>query len=314
MLLVTIGPKTSSLKNLNLISKHSNFFRLNGSHGNIKWHESVSRRIKKIDKNIKILLDIPGIKMRTLNKKNTFIKKEELVLFYYKNKPLKKIKKIELSNPIPSVTKKTKNFTISDGNFDFKIINIKKNFIIGKSKQTFSLLPKQGINLPFSYFDEKFQKNIILNFLKKIKNIKHDLLGISFIQSKKIIDYVKKNTKNKLIVSKIENYKGLKNFKEIVLNSDYVMVDRGDLLAELGNTNLFKNFYKILKYSLVKKVPFIAATGNLESMLIQNRPFKSEIFTLGFYKFMKVKLVMLSEETAISKNWLKIIKWYKNHF
>ena len=46
-------------------------------------------------------------------------------------------------------------------------------------------------------------------------------------------------------------------------------------------------------------------------MQIRNRSSKSEIFTLGFYKHMKLDLIMLSEETAISKNWLITLKWLK---
>ena len=56
------------------------------------------------------------------------------------------------------------------------------------------------------------------------------------------------------------------------------------------------------------------ATENLESMINSQTPTKSEIFTLGYYKQMNVDSIMLSDETATSKNWKNIIQWLYKFF
>ena len=77
-LLPTIGPITASEKNLRKILKISNLVRLNGAHNDLIWHKKISYRIKKINSNAKILLDLPGVKPRTNNKKVCNIKFGEI--------------------------------------------------------------------------------------------------------------------------------------------------------------------------------------------------------------------------------------------
>ena len=164
MILPTIGPVTSSYKNLKLVLSYSKFVRINGSHNKISWHKNISKIIKKIDKNSRILLDLPGIKPRTLNKNVLKIKKNEIVGFYYKitnPKILKNIQKIKLTKNLPKIEKK-KNFSISDGKYLFKTISYGKNYIIGKSLGEFSLNIKQGLNIPNSKYDDVLQENIYI--------------------------------------------------------------------------------------------------------------------------------------------------------
>jgi pyruvate kinase len=309
MILATIGPTTCSNKNLKIISKYTNFLRLNGSHNSIAWHEKVSKEIRRINPKIKILLDIPGIKPRTLNKKNLPISENDNLIFYFKKKPSNKLRCIELSKPLPKIKKNSKIFSITDGKYNFKITKIKKDYIQGKSLDDFVLFPNQGLNVPHSIYDEKSQESAYLKFLKKAKNIKYDAIGLSFIQSKKMVKKIKSDLKNIEIVSKIENCLGLLNFKSIAMESNFIMIDRGDLTAEVGDTKLFSSILKISNFLKRQNLPLIIATGNLETMMSRSTPSKSEVFALGFYKHMKFDHIMLSEETAISKNWLRTIKW-----
>ena len=55
------------------------------------------------------------------------------------------------------------------------------------------------------------------------------------------------------------------------------------------------------------------ATENLSSMLTKNSPNKSEIVSLGFSNLLKIDRIMLSEETAISNNWKRTLKWLNKY-
>ena len=63
---------------------------------------------------------------------------------------------------------------------------------------------------------------------------KVDFIGISFVESGKHIDKIRKiiNSNTPLIVAKVENSKGLENLDDIVSNADVIMIDRGDLSTE----------------------------------------------------------------------------------
>ena len=105
--------------------------------------------------------------------------------------------------------------------------------------QDFTLSKKKGLNIPMSIYDDKGQEKLYFKFLKKIEKFEIDLIGLSFVQNSKILKKIKQKYKNYILVSKIENYLGYKNRKEIIQDSDAVMIDRGDLSAEVGVTKLF---------------------------------------------------------------------------
>jgi pyruvate kinase len=310
-ILSTIGPATENSNNLRKIVNHSKFVRLNGAHNDLFWHKKICSRIKKINPSCKILIDLPGIKPRTLNSKNLLIKKNQKIIFYFgKKKKINDVTQIQISKPLPKF-KKPLSFSVSDGKFIFKFISKGKNYIIGKSKEQFTLLSKKGLNIPFSIYDNKFQEKVYLDFLKKIKNFNFDAIGLSYVQDHKLVDKMRYKS-NKIIVSKIENDQGCKNMSSICQSSDIIMIDRGDLAAEIGDTNLYNQTIKISKCAKYYGKLLIMATENLETMILNNAPTKSEIISLSFSKSLNADYLMLSDETATSKKFLKIINWLKN--
>jgi pyruvate kinase len=312
-ILCTIGPISQNYSNLKKILNHSNFVRLNGAHNTIDWHTKTSNLIKKINPNCKILIDLPGIKPRTANLEIIKIKKNQIVKFYFAKKNLNKNKNslnIPLTKPLPKFGK-IKNFTVADGRYNFEYISHGKNFILGKSIYEVNLLPKKGLNIPGSVYSDILQEKIYLNFLKKISKLQIDAIGLSYVQNSKIIKRIKKKT-NKIIVSKVENSLGCSNAKEISENSDIIMIDRGDLSAEIGENNLYKETINISKFAKKNGRLLIMATENLESMIYNSAPSKSEIISLSFSKSLNADYLMLSDETATAKKFLSILKWFKN--
>ena len=319
-ILATIGPATEKISNIKKILNITNLVRLNGAHNTIGWHEKISKLIKKINPNSKVLIDLPGIKPRSLNKDDIYIKKNEVIFFVYgklKNQN-KKNKIINISRPLPR-SKSSKYLTVSDGKYSLKILNKGKNYIKVKSLESFVLKIGKGINIPNSLYSDNYQKKLFIGFLKKIKKVEYDALGLSFVQNEKIIKTIKKITNKKLIVSKIENTQGCKNLDKIIAESDLIMIDRGDLSAEIGDANLFGMIENISKKTKENGKPLIMATENLESMINNSSPSKSEIVSLGFSLKVFSDVIMLSDETATSKKFSKILKWLntflkKNNF
>ena len=157
---------------------------------------------------------------------------------------------------------------------DFKSIN--KNIITGYQKN-FDLSPKKGLNIPLSIYDNNLQKKIYLKFLKKISKLEIDCVGLSFIQSHKVIEDLKKKFPNLLFISKLENLLGYKNRKKIIKHSDAVMIDRGDLAAEVGVTKFLSYTNDIIKDAKSFAKPTIIATENLNSLISGSSPTKSDV-------------------------------------
>ena len=315
-ILPTIGPASNSINSLRKILKFTNTVRLNGSHNNISWHIKTSIIIKKLNKNCKILIDLPGIKPRTENLDKVIVNKNQKVIFFYKKKPKisninYKLIFIKISKPLPKFTN-IKFFSISDGKYILKFSRKGQNYIEGISLQHFVLLPKKGLNIPDSLYSNREQLKLYFNFIKKIKKVKFDAIGLSFIQDEFVLKILRKRFPHLILVSKIENLNGLKNVNKITNNSDIVMIDRGDLSAEIGDTKLFDAIITISKTCKFFGKPLIMATENLESMMVNSAPSKSEIVSLAFSHQIQADQIMLSDETATSRNYLKILFWLKN--
>ena len=310
-ILTTIGPASDG-KNLKYFINNSDFIRFNMSHNVISWHKKNIDQIKKINPNKLILVDIPGVKLRTLNKKSIFIKKGEKVKFSYK--VLKKENNvILLSNPLPKIKKNSKFFYLSDGTFEFKNLNIINRILTGISCQNFTLNPKKGLNIPFSIYNDKTQEKLYFSFLKKISRLNIDCVGLSFIQNSNILKKLKKKYPKLIFISKIENYLGYKNRKDIIQNSDAIMIDRGDLAAEVGISKLSEYSDNIIidTKSIGKSV--IIATENLNSLIYNEIPTKSEVMNIDYCLQKKVDYLMLSDETTTSINSKNTVRWLSNY-
>ena len=306
-ILPTIGPITQDISKLKTIFRYCKIVRLNASHNKVKWHKDTINKIKKIENDVDILLDIPGIKPRTNNEKTIFVKKNQIIKFTYKK--TRNSDDILTTKALPKSNKKNKYFSVDDGKLVFKIIKSSKDSLIGKALDNYKIHPKKGINIPLSVYDNQEQRKNYLKYLNYFKKCNFNLVGLSFVQNHKLIIFLKKKYPHLLFVSKIENSEGLKNAENICKYSDVVMIDRGDLSAEIGGDKLFDSIVKISNYAKKFGKPLIMATENLENLGKNILPSKNDIISLGFSSQVNSDIIMLSEETAVEKNWKKTIVW-----
>ena len=310
-ILATIGPASEDVSSLKSIAKHTNLFRLNGSHNEISWHKSTIKKIRQICPDAFILLDIPGINPRTNNNEKIIINENQEILFGNSNTN-KHYLSIELTKPLPKFDNNIKTFSINDGQYFFDVIEHGNDFIVGKSRSQFSLLPKKGVNLPYSIYNENEQFETYLKFIEKIINFDIDGLGLSFVQTGKIVSEIRKIVPQLVLISKIENSEGLNNCSQIISKSDAIMIDRGDLAAEIGLLDLY-NSIEIISYETKKfGKPLIMATENVESMINRELPSKSDVMSIVHSISIGSDCIMLSEETATAKNGLEILAWLRN--
>lgn len=307
-IIVTIGPTCQDEVSLKEFSKKTNIFRLNGSHGTLEWHQNIVKIIRKVCPNAFILMDIPGIKPRTNNTDNIFIETGREVVFGNPKQNEKRLT-VRLTKDLPKYDKNLKNFSVNDGQFEFDVVSCGDEYIIGRSQSSFMLLQKKGINLPKSIYDEEKQLKIYQEFLDKIKDMEIDGLGLSFVQTGDLIGKIRSRVPNMVLVAKVENSEGLRNCTDIVNQSDAIMIDRGDLAAEIGFDFLYNSIITISDQTKAHGKPLIMATENLETMVDRELPSKSEIMSIAHSISIGVDCFMLSEETATAASGQQTVKW-----
>jgi pyruvate kinase len=307
-ILVTIGPASDDQTSLTEFSKKTKLFRLNGSHGTLDWHKAAISSIRKACPDAFILMDIPGIKPRTSNVDKIQISRGQEVVFGDPTKGEIRLS-IGLTKDLPKHEKSLTNFSVNDGQFEFDLISSGENYVVGRSRSNFTLLPKKGINLPSSIYDEIQQSEIYKSFINKVKAMDIDGLGLSFVQTGQLVDQIRNFAPNLVLISKVENSEGLRNGLDIIKQSDAIMIDRGDLAAEIGLENLYDAIETISDNTKAHGKPLVMATENLETMLEREVPSKSEVMSIAHSASIGVDCIMLSEETATADSGQEIVNW-----
>mgnify|MGYP000873093153 CR=1 FL=1 len=314
-IVATVGPACNTYeKLLELVKAGANVFRLNFSHGTHEDKAEIIKLIKRINKeqpyNISILADLQGPKLRVGDIENGSIDLEvgDTITFSSKEKIVGTKEKVYVSYPNLHVDVKTGDkILIDDGKIEVVVIDITPD---GDVKVAVSnggkLLPKKGVNLPDTEISLPPLTEKDLADLEFIMNHVVDWVALSFVRkAEDIIDLkarlAERNCKSK-VIAKIEMPSALKDLRNIILESDGVMVARGDLGVELPVEKVPMVQREIIRKCIHRAKPVIVATQMMESMIENVKPNRSEITDVANAVLEGADAVMLSAETASGKH------------
>ena len=309
-IVATVGPSCDTYEGLlELVKAGVNVFRLNFSHGTHEDKKAVIEKIWKIIKaepyNISILADLQGPKLRVGELENGKIELTTGQEFIFTTeKMVGNSNKIYVSYPnLCTDVKPGERIFLDDGKMELlveKILNDKE--ILVSVTLGGILLPKKGVNLPDSELTmpsltEKDKTDLEFIFTQKI-----DWLALSFVRKpidiielKKII---RENNSKLKVIAKIEMPEALKNLRDIIVESDGIMVARGDLGVEIPVEKVPMMQKDIIRKCMHRAKPVIVATQMMESMIDRTKPNRSEVSDVANAVMEGADAVMLSGETA----------------
>merc|ERR1711933_601583 len=128
-----------------------------------------------------------------------------------------------------------------------------------------------------------------------------DYIALSFVQSAGDVKECRKHCGDKpiKIISKIENVEGLKNFEEILAESDGIMVARGDLGMEIPMEKVWMAQKMMISKTKAAGKYVVTATEMLASMEDKPFPTRAEACDVANAVFDGSDAVMLSSEVAM---------------
>jgi pyruvate kinase len=319
-IVATVGPACDSYeKLLELVKAGVNVFRLNFSHGS---HEDKARIIDSIRKindtepyNISILGDLQGPKLRVGEIENNALEVfPGDILTFTNEKVVGNIERIYVSYPNLHADVKIGNkIMIDDGKMEVKVVKVEKNNDV-KVEVTMGgvISSKKGINLPDTKISLPALTEKDLIDLEFIIEQKLDWVALSFVRNVKDIVILRskltdRNSKTK-IIAKIEKPEALVNIRDIILESDGIMVARGDLGVELPVEQIPLIQKQLIKKCLHRAKPVIVATQMMESMIDRIKPNRSEITDVANAVLEGADAVMLSGETATGKHPVLVVE------
>ncbi|HSB92991.1 MAG TPA: pyruvate kinase, partial [Flavitalea sp.] len=300
-------------KLLELVKAGVNVFRLNFSHGAHQDKLAIIEHIRQINStepyNISILGDLQGPKLRVgeiLN--NALDVNPGDVLTFTNEKCVGTLERIYVSYPNLHADVKVGNkIMIDDGKLEVKVVSIERNndvkveVLLGGT-----LSSKKGINLPDTKISLPALTEKDLEDLDFIIDQKLDWVALSFVRSVKDIvilrsKLMEKRSKTK-IIAKIEKPEAVVNIRDIIIESDGIMVARGDLGVELPVEQVPLIQKQIIRKCIHRAKPVIVATQMMESMIDRSKPNRSEITDVANAVLEGTDAVMLSGETATGKH------------
>jgi len=312
-IVATVGPACDSYeKLLELVKAGVNVFRLNFSHGSHEDKAKIIDFIFKINKsepyNISILADLQGPKLRVGDLEGGAIEINEGDILTFSNEKVVGTKeKIYVSYPdLHSDVKVGEKILIDDGKLEVVVKEITKNKEV-KVMVTLggTLLPKKGVNLPDTAISLPSLTEKDLTDLDFIMKQKVDWVALSFVRSPEDIIDLKRRIKSAghkaKVIAKIEMPQAITNLRDIIIESDGVMIARGDLGVELPVEEVPLIQKDIIKKCLHRAKPVIVATQMMESMIDRTKPNRSEITDVANAVLEGADAVMLSGETATGK-------------
>ncbi len=314
-IVATVGPACDTYeKLLELVKAGVNVFRLNFSHGahddKLKIIQHIRHLNEKEPYNISILGDLQGPKLRVGDLQNGAleIEKGDILTFTSKEKIIGTKEKIYVSYPnLHADVKVGDKILIDDGKLEVVVIDITENDEV-KVAVTYggTLLPKKGVNLPDTAISlpAMTEKDII--DLAFIIEQELDWVALSFVRKAEDIIELKKMLAEKnsvtKVIAKIEMPSALTDLRNIILESDAVMVARGDLGVELPVEKVPAAQREIIRKCIHRGKPVIVATQMMESMIDRVKPNRSEITDVANAVLEGTDAVMLSAETATGKH------------
>ncbi len=309
-IVATVGPACDTYdKLLALVKAGVNVFRLNFSHGSHEDKSQIIEHIRNINKtepyNIAILGDLQGPKLRVGEIENNALPVVAGdILTFTNEKCVGTLERIYVSYPNLAGDVKIGNIIlIDDGKIEVEVVDILRNGDV-KVEVTLggTLSSKKGINLPDTKISLPALTEKDLADLNFIIDQQLDWVALSFVRNVKDIVILRskleeRKSKSK-IIAKIEKPEAIANIRDIIVESDAIMIARGDLGVEMPVEKVPMIQKDIIRKCLHRAKPVIVATQMMESMIDRVKPNRSEITDVANAVLEGADAVMLSGETA----------------
>ncbi len=309
-IVATMGPSSTKPEIIReMILAGMNVCRLNFSHGTQADHANMVDNIRKVARELKvdvaILQDLQGPKVRVgkFEKGSIEIASGDRVTITTK-KILGKEGLIPTDvETLASDVEVGHRILLDDGLMELEVLATNKKDSIECGVVYGGVLKdRKGMNLPQSRLSVDCLTEKDLSDVAFAAKLNLDYVALSFVRTAEDIHQLRRileeHGSRSKIIAKIEMREAVKNLEEIIAVSDGVMVARGDLAIEVGQTLLPGLQKRIIKTANRLKKPVITATQMLDSMVSNPRPTRAEVTDVANAILDGTDACMLSAESA----------------
>ncbi len=307
----TVGPATEDDDVLReMMRAGMTVARLNFSHGSHDYHRSNIERVRRIADElgvtVAIMVDTKGPEIRTgLTVGHQPIELKTGSHVIVTTEPVEATaERFSISyQALPREVECGSTIYVDDGLIGLRVERVEGNDIHCTVTNSGILKEHKGVNVPNVIMELPAvteQDRLDIQFACEMQV---DAIAASFIRDgaavREIRDLcVECGCPDMFVISKIESSLALENFEDILVESDGIMVARGDLGIEIPTAEVPFRQKEIIERCNDTYKPVITATQMLDSMVHNPRPTRAEVTDVANAIFDGTDCVMLSAETA----------------
>lgn len=308
----TIGPAISAPDKIAAaIEAGMNVARLNMSHGDHEVHtnsyETIRDQAAKLGKNVAILADLQGPKIRLETFKNGSEVLEPGDTFKITIEDVEGTKEIcgTTFKGLPGDVKPGDTLLIDDGKIRLEAIEVDDTTVTTRVVVGGPVSNNKGINLPgvavsIPALTEKDERD-----LRFALNMGVDIIALSFVRSgddiTRVHEIMAEEGRKVAVIAKVEKPQAVENLQDIVDKFDGIMVARGDLGVEFPLEEVPLVQKRAIELARRWAKPVIVATQVLETMIQNPTPTRAEASDCANAILDGADAVMLSGETSVGK-------------
>jgi len=314
-IVATFGPATEDPKVIDkLIEAGLDVVRLNFSHEGHEIHmqraETVRERAKAHGREIGIIVDLQGPKIRIGKFKNGRVTLQEGEMFT-----------LDVDHPLDAGTQERVGITykalprdvergatllLDDGRIVLWVDKVDGNKVICRVVVGGELSNHKGINRQGGGLTAKALTDKDREDIRAAARMQADYVAISFPRSADDVNEARQLLRaaggHGGIIAKIERAEAVTNIESIIDAADAIMIARGDLGVEIGDAAVPPIQKRLIKLAREHNKVSITATQMMESMIENAIPTRAEVSDVANAVIDGTDAVMLSAETAVGKH------------
>ena len=309
-IVATLGPATDPPDTLRAILEAGvDVARVNFSHGSANEHLDRIVRLREaaalLRKNVAILADLPGPKLRVLLPKGRVLVTGQEVRFATANEP---DGSDHLTITEPEMLRDAgpgHRILLDDGRLQMEVVRSVGSWLIARVTVGGTLLPNKGVNLPDTPLTIPALTQRDRDALAIAARAGVDWLALSFVRDAAAADDLRQAAADvgidAPVLAKMERPEAVEHAAGIIAAFDGIMVARGDLGVEIPLERVPTVQKRLIAQARAAGKPVITATDMLDSMRQNPRPTRAEAGDVANAIYDGTDAVMLSGETAVGQ-------------
>jgi pyruvate kinase len=316
-IVATIGPASSSDDMVRgLVDAGVDAIRLNFSHGTHDDHGEVIQIVRRVQdetgKPLALIADLQGPKLRIgdLDTPRILLKDEEIEVVG---------EQVAVDGELPvapavigEVLRPGHDILIDDGLVRLTVQAVDQGrarcrVVVGGEVKSHKGVNLPGVPIPIPSLTKKDLEDLEFALGKGV-----DFVALSFVRAaadvRDLQAIIRQHGSPARVIAKIEKAEAVEALDEVLLESDAVMVARGDLGVEMGAAPVPLLQKRIILHCLEAGKPVITATQMLESMVEHAEPTRAEASDIANAILDGTSAIMLSAETATGAYPIEAVK------